>query len=460
MSIEDNKIIDLGNHPEFKSLHLRKKDLILVPSQGEANTKILLGFEGEMLYEQRQAGQVTSENSGIFVSRIPLPECEEKYRQGVFGEMNPKWIVPNLKKPGVPLDQIILTDETFLDNLAAQVSIKFGNSNPSLYGFNETPNMQLIADKLGVNYYGNSEFANWAGTKIGLQEFCHETGVATPLTFVIYEKSEIFKLAQNFKDAGYDEVVIKVSHSTGGMGHLRLTLDKIPELISTGGINNLFPEEYMESEGGVVQGWIPNAISASIATFVDFDGSSVFEGAQAHVIDKGDKAFGAIGATPISSNFLEPMLKVGRKLAKGYIKHQAWGSHTMGMLFIPPETSKKLGLPEGVPLCNDENARCGASTISKAWILALREGRYGIGWVVSKIHVDHGTKIGSVIGKLDQNGMLIKKPSKNANGIFVFNGAVLDSGYEDKFYAIAISGRDDPNEAKFIMKSAVDLFNK
>ena len=460
MSIENTKIIDLGNHPEFKSSHLRQKNLVLIPSQGEANTNILVGIEGEMLYEQRQAGQVTSENPGIFVSRIPLPKSEEKYRQQVFGDMNPKWLVPNLKKPGVPLDQIILTDEKFLDNLATQILAKSGTKSPSLYGFNETPNMQLIANRLGVNYYGSSDFADWAGTKIGLQEFCKESGVATPLTFPIYKKNEIFKLAQDFRDAGYEEVVIKVSHSTGGMGHLRLTLNKIPELLSTGGINNIFPEEYIESEGGVVQGWIPNAISASIATFVDFDGSYVFEGAQAHVIDKGDKAFGAIGAVPITDEYLEPMLKVGRKLAKGYVKHQAWGSHTMGMLFIPPETSKKLDLPERVPLCNDENARCGASTISKAWILALREGRYGVGWIVSKIHVDNGTKIETVINKLDQNGMLIKKPSKNATGIFVFNGAVLDSGYEDKFYAIAISGKDDPKEAKLIMKNAVRLFNK
>lgn len=460
MSIENNKIIDLGVHPEFKSSHLRQKNLVLVPSQGEANTNILVGLEGEMLYEQRQAGQVTSENPGIFVSRIPLPKSEEKYRQQVFGEMNPKWLVPTLKKQGVPLDQIILTDERFLDKIATQVLIRFGNNNASLYGFNETPNMELIADKLGVNYYGSSEFADWAGTKIGLQEFCKETGVPTPLTFPIYEKNEIFKLAKDFKDAGYDEVVVKVSHSTGGMGHLRLQLDKIQELYTQGGINNLFPEEYIEAEGGVVQGWIDNAVSASIATFVDFDGSYVFEGAQAHVIDKGDKAFGAIGATPITDEYLEPMLQIGRKLAKGYVKHQAWGSHTMGMLFIPPETSRKLGLPEGVPLCNDENARCGASTISKAWILALREGRYGVGWIVSKIHVDHGTKIESVINKLDNSGMLIKKPSRNANGIFVFNGAVLDSGYEDKFYAIAISGKDDPKEAKLIMKNAVGLFNK
>ena len=458
MSIE-NKIVDLGNHPEFKSSHLRQKNLLLIPSQGEANTNILVGIEGEMLYEHRQAGQVTSENAGIFVSRIPLPKAEAAYRAQVFGEMNPKWLVPTQGKSGVPLDQIILADEKFLDQIALSVQNRFGSDKPSLYGFNETPEMQQIADKLGIAYYGNSNFANWAGTKIGLQEFCKENGVATPLTFPIYEKTEIFKIAKDFKDAGYDEVVVKVSHSTGGMGHLRVILDDIPELLSQGGIDKLFPEEYLENEGGVVQGWVPESISASIATFVDFDGTYVFEGAQAHVIDKGDKAFGAIGATPITQDFLNPMLEVGRKLAKGYVKHNAWGSHTMGMLFVPPEVSKKLGLPAGVPLCNDENARCGASTISKAWILALREGRYGIGWIVSKIHVDHGTKIDKVIAKLDQNGLLIKKPSHNANGIFVFNGSVLDSGYEDKFYAIAISGKDDPQEAKDIMKKAYSLFN-
>ena len=108
MSIENTKIIDLGNHPEFKSSHLRQKNLVLIPSQGEANTNILVGIEGEMLYEQRQAGQVTSENPGIFVSRIPLPKSEEKYRQQVFGDMNPKWLVPNLKKHGVRFEDAVV----------------------------------------------------------------------------------------------------------------------------------------------------------------------------------------------------------------------------------------------------------------------------------------------------------------------------------------------------------------
>jgi len=459
MTKEIKNLVDLGIHPKFNSNHLKDKKLVLIPSQGELNTKILVGIEGEMLYEQRQAGQITSENPGIFVSRIPLPQAEEKYRNEVFGSFSPKWLVPTKKSSGKPLDQIILSDEGFLPKLSDEINKYFNGKKPSLYGFNETPFMEEIAEKLGIEYYGNSEFADWAGTKIGLQEFSEECGIPTPLTFPLLHKNEILSYISDFKDAGYQEVVVKVNHSTGGMGHLKLRLENITEIVKNKGLDSLFPAEYSEEEGGVIQGWVEGSVSASIATFVDFDGSYVFEGAQAHVIDKGETAFGAVGATPIRQDYLEPMLKVGEKLAKGYVRHSAWGSHTMGMLFVPVETSRRLGLPDGVPLCNDENARCGASTISKAWILALREGYYGTGWIVSKIAVSNGTKIKDVINTLDENNLLIRKTGRDVNGIFVFNGAVIDSGYENKFYAISISGKDDPIEAREIMSKANQIFN-
>lgn len=450
--------VDLSQHVDFKSSHLRSKTLLLLPSQGELGTKILTGIEGEMLYEHRQEGQAIGDYPGIFVSRLPLPKAEEKYRKMVFGEKRPTWLCPNLKKEGVSLDKIVLADEGFLAKLADQIGTIYGENKPSLYGFNETDQMRMVADSLQIKYYGNSEFAQWAGTKTGLREFLADCGLSTPPTFEIYSVSEIESCAEALWQAGYKKLVVKVAHSTGGMGHSICDVEEVLKMTKMGDYEGILPSEFMEEEGAVVQGWIPEAVSASLATFVDFDGSYCFEGAQAHVIDKSDKSFGAVGAVPITGEYLDQMLKIGNRLAAGYVKYKAWGSHTMGMLIVPPETSYKLKLPSGMPLCIDENTRPGASTISKAWIQEVREGKYGIGWIVSKIKTPKNTDIAQVLDTLDTHGLLIKKAGKNASGIFVYNGSVLDSGYEDKFYAIAISGADDPIEAQEIMKKAVSLF--
>ena len=68
------------------------------------------------------------------------------------------------------------------------------------------------------------------------------------------------------------------------------------------------------------------------------------------------------------------------------------------------------------------------------------------------------SKIENVITTLEDAHLLIQKPGWNASGIFIYNGSVFDSGYEQKFYAIAISGKDDYQEAKQIMGQAVACF--
>lgn len=455
MSVET--LVDLSKHQEFRTSHLRTKSLLLIPSQGEAGTNVLTGLEGEMLYEHRQEGQaITYGGDGIFVSRIPLPEAESKYREMIFGKRRPLWLTPNARQNGVPLDQIVLADERFMEQLDEVVN--GANHATTLYGFNETPLMQEIADRLGIRYYGNSDFAGWAGTKSGLSEFAYECGLETPAEFVMSDTGQLRGYAEQLLEKGFDQLVMKVDHSTGGMGHRKINILELLSKIDEGDWLGILPPEYRSDEKVVVQGWIEGALSVSLATFVDFDGSTWFEGAQVHVIDKGDMAFGAVGATPIDEYHLGLLTEVGRKLAQGYANHKAYGSHTMGMLVVPDEQAEKLKMPKGGVLLCDENCRPGASTISKAFILALREERYGTGWVVSKIRAPKGAKIGEVIKTLDDANLLIKKPDWNASGIFVYNGAVLNSGYEEKFYAIAISAKDDYEEAKAIMKKAVSCF--
>lgn len=445
--------VDLAKHQDFDTSFLRGKHLVVVPSQGEKNTKILSGIEGEMLYEHRQAGEAMGNYPGIFVSRTPLPVAEAQYRRGLFGDQNPEWMIPPNTINGQSLDQIVLSNSPFLSKLADLVYMKSMQVGPmQLYGFNQTEEMEKIAHHLGIPYYGNSTFANWAGTKIGLSEFVTECDVNTPMTIPIFHPCQLKDAVYTLAEAGYDDVVVKVSHSTGGMGHLISSINNILQ----NGASTFFPEEFTEQEGGVVQGWIPNATSVSIATFVDFDGSYRFTSAQAHLLE-GQSALGAIGSEPIDQKYMRPLLQVGHRIAKGYVNHQAWGPHTMGMLIPSDESCEKLGLPKGMPLCNDENTRPGASTISKAWILALREEVYGIGWLVSKLKVNPGTKIAHIIEALDDAKLLIKKTGPNAEGIFIYNGSVLDSGYEDKFYAIAISREEDPYEAAHLIKKAQEV---
>lgn len=453
MAKED--LVDLDNHSEFKVSHLRHKRILLIPSQGEEGTRILTGIEGEMLYEHRQAGQVTKPEPGIMVSRVNLPEAERDYRTRVFGDQNPCWIVATKNVPGMPLDQMVVSDERLLDRIAQATA---GKEKPVLYGFNQTRHMEKIAERLEIDYYGNAEFASWAGTKIGLTDFAKECGVPTPITMEIHDPSDLPKMASQLKERGYDKLVVKVSKSTGGMGHKILKIDEIPGLIRRSGFKDVLPEEFDIEEGGVVQGWVECAVSGSLATFVNFDGTTEFEGAQVHVIDKGDSAFGAVGATPIQEQYLEPMLEVGRKLSAGYSRHKAYGSHTMGMLLPGQKDCEKLGIDKGVPLVNDENTRPGATTISKAWVQAIRQGKYGTGWIVSKIKAPKGAKIAEVIEALDDSGLLINKASASANGVFVWNGSVLDSGYESKFYAASVSAADDPEEAKHFMEQAIEVF--
>lgn len=456
--MNNESLVDLSKHPKFRTDHLSQKSLVLLPSQGEAGTNVLTGIEGEMLYEHRQEGQVVGiQGDGIFVSRVALPKAESVYREKLFGASRPRWMVPGGHQNGVPLDQIALADSGFMARLVSGVDSMSGT--PVLYGFNETPQMQEIAGKLGIAYYGNSEFAGWAGTKSGLSEFARECGLQTPDEFVMTEPNQLLDYAKILKEKGYEQLVMKVDHSTGGMGHRKIRIDELLEKVGNGNWEGILPAEYRSDESVVVQGWIEGALSVSLATFVDFDGSTWFEGAQVHVIDKGEMAFGAVGATPIDEYHLNLLLGVGDKLAEGYVKYNAFGSHTMGMLVVPDDQAEKLGMPTGTVLLCDENCRPGASTISKAWILALREGRYGTGWVVSKIKALDGMKIGDVISRLDTANLLIRRPGWGASGIFVYNGAVLDSGYEQKFYAIAISGKDDYEEARQIMANAVGAFN-
>lgn len=446
--------VDLSTHPAFTPNILSSRGLLVVPSQGERGTSIITGVEGEMLYEHRQEGEAISASRSVFVSRSRLPPAEDRYRSKLFGRARPTWIVSRCPT-GEPLDSSILNNESTVAALTATADSLPGLS---LYGFNQTAEMGLLAQRLRMPYYGNPSFAKRFGGKIGLVELLKEANLPSLATFELRNpQADLTKCVESLKDLGYEKFVVKVDRSTGGMGHLVSSIGEA--LANRAAVERFVPREFTPAEGGIVQGWIDSTDSVSLATFVDFDGRVYLTGAQVHLLGA-ESIHAAIGARPIERKYIAPMLKIAEALQQAYQRHSAWGPHTMGMVFPEPTACQALGLTEGVPLCIDENSRPGASTISKAWILNVRGGRYGIGWSVSRVAVPAGTWIADVINTLDERRLLINEIGPEAHGVFVFNGSALDFGYGSAFHAIAISRADDPTESMEMMNVVRRIFSR
>lgn len=409
-----------------------------------------------MFYEHRQSPQAIGNHPGIFVTRVGLPAAEAEYRNGLFQGRNPVWKIPTHDSHGVPLDNIVLADPGFLQELGETIANKPSDypRDTFLYGFHETSHMLEIAGNLGIAYYGNPEFAAWAGTKIGLSKFAQECDVTTPDEEPIFASDDLMRIATRLKDKGYQRLVVKVNNSTGGMGHIVSKVEDILEA-DDGTFDTFMPEEFMPEEGGVVQGWIEEPAGRLVLNiFVDFDGSYSFTQAAQKVLTPG----GQFVYLPIDEKYIDQLLKEGHKLAAGYVRHKAWGPHSTNFIALEPSEAQQLGFDECDLLYHDENTRCGANEIAKSWVQETRLGQVGIGWRVSQVKVPQGTKIENVIHTLRGERMLIEKSSPNAHGVIIYNGMVLDSGYENKFYAIAVSKQDDPDEAADIMNQARNLF--
>ncbi len=69
-----------------------------------------------------------------------------------------------------------------------------------------------------------------------------------------------------------------------------------------------------------MQGSIPGSVSVTHATFVDFDGSYCFTGANNTSYMSEGAALGAIGAIPLDEAHLPLVLEAGHKAAAGYVK--------------------------------------------------------------------------------------------------------------------------------------------
>lgn len=452
LDLSNYRPAELYEHPDFTAALLHEKDTLVIPSQGEHDTKVLVGQEGEMLYEHRQAGEVTKPNGGVFVSRVLPPVAEIAYHEALFGDQNPVWLVPENKVNGVPLDKLVLNDYALIEKLGEYAS----QNNLQLHGFNQTSEMQSIADAIGVRYYGNHHFANWAGTKNGLISFLDECGVATPQSFAFNNPKDMQKHARDLLQSNFSRAVIKVGHSTGAMGIKTVDLLEVAranDMTEIGLSANFLPVEFNEVEGAVIQGWIPKGTAVSLSTFVDFDGSYTFTGAQMQLLSEGDPPASA-GAMTIDEKFLPSVLEVGHKLAQGYVRNHAYGPHGMDMIIPDPEICEQLGLKPGEPLCHDENTRPTATTIARAWLYAIKGEYIGTGWIDTKVKLPSGTSIADVIGKLAADKLLISETGPNVSGVFPYNGSVLDARHEQACYLLANSGNNDPIEALQIAKLA------
>jgi hypothetical protein len=455
------KPLDLSQNPNFNPLRFKDIFAVNIPSQG-ADRDEVLNKEGEMAYEQRQYSLSMSKRGGLFLTRRPFPSAEKEYWQKLFQNSSdklPEELIISFKSSylNTPLDRILLSEEEYIDAIKDYIE-RNGNADITLISFNQTSYIEKLAEILGLNYYGNAAFAEWAGTKTGLIDFAAECKVPTPPTYRVGDFADIYDDAEKLAELGFTEIVIKMDHSTGGMGHKRMQLGRALKFAEGGFYENILPDQYKSKEGAIIQGWMPDSISLSLAIFVNFDGTYEFTGAQIHELKKGN-AFSAVGAYPIGDKYLDKLLEYGHRIAKGYVRHKAYGPHTVGFIAPNVDWLKKHSYSPDEIFFNDENSRPGASTISLNWILSLRDGVYGKGWRVSKIPVIKGTNIADVIKQLKAADLLLEEIGPKSHGIFVYGGLILDSGYEDNFFAIAISAKDSFNEASSMIETAKKMFN-
>jgi hypothetical protein len=329
----DNHSLDARSN-EFRPDLLVGKPLLVLPSQDVPSTTLPDGDESEMLYEQRQEAEAMFSPRSIFVCRKRLPSSEHIYRDRLFGAGRPRWLIPTEYKVGVALDRLVLADRRFLTQLREATP-----RGACLYGFSQTPEMQTIAGELGIPYYGNVQFARWAGTKLGLSEFAQEIGVATPHTFPLKAVADIPRGVAFLRHLGYTEVLVKLNNSIGGRGHKRSGIHLTDSIA-------YLPVGYLPREGAVMQGWISGSTSVSLAMFLDLDRTYHFIGTQVHKVDSRGAA---IGASPLGAALLPTVIETGHKLGRGYVRHDAYGPHTMGMIVPPPAWAERFGFPIGLP---------------------------------------------------------------------------------------------------------------
>jgi hypothetical protein len=457
--------VNLDEDPNFHPYFLEQNHQILViPSAGLSGTNILSSKVERMIFLQIAECIAMGNNFGAIVNFLNLPPEEEAYREKLFPGIRPEWIslhtrdfYDNLSKDTVvaPLDQTVAENDEIIALLREKVA---SMEKPALYGYYQTQFMRQIAEMLDIPYYGTPEFAAWAGSKVGLQEFLDKYDLPSPHTFKIETIADIANAIDKLLEIGYERGVFKVNFSTRGLGQRIVNLQELKGDLATKSYEEILPPDHYSGEGVVLQGWIEEEYiegMASVDILIDLLLNCHFIHHKTKYPASG-RPLTPAGYLPIHRPHLEGTMAIKEQLAKAYINEKAIGPHSINMIFLTEEGARKFGFKYGLPLIHDENTRIGVSKIAHNWTALLRGGKAGAGWIHTPMYLGTPKPFAEVLEILENAGLLITNSGPDAHGIFVYEGIKLDTGMVT-FKAIAISKNGDINEAGALLDKAKEL---
>ncbi len=461
--------LDLDNIPEILPYPLADKCLITIPSEGIAGTNISTSKLDRLHGGQYIEPINWNKNCGLFLNYIDLNQAENDYRNSVFGSHRPTWLslAPSDKNFAsqdkvLPLDQAILHNPQFLDKVREHIKkLQDSGADTVLFGYSQTLVMEAIARELGLPYYGNADFAQWAGAKVGLQEFLEKHNLPKMHTVTVYNKDDIVSGLEYLQELNYANAVFKVNNSTGGSGHKIINVDKTLAKVADSKYEDIVPEDYFPGEGIVLQGWLEpeeQEGQASIDIMLDLNGvaSITHIKTKAH-FDTDPLALACY--IPVDKRHFELSLPIAKQLLEVYVKERATGPHSINLIFPSKEAAERHDLTYGVPLIHDENSRIGASKCTHSCVAALRLGKAGNGWMDKAIKPKKFRTIPEVLAILRDAGLLIEKASPDAHGVYFYDGVKLINGI-NKFALIGISRNHDTFEAAALIDEAEAALEK
>ncbi|MBL8014870.1 MAG: hypothetical protein JNK26_01625, partial [Candidatus Doudnabacteria bacterium] len=390
--------VDLDRISYFDPYFLDRYRIVNVPSEGLDGSAIARDKVERMLFLQMAESISIGSASNIFLNYLPLPEAEQQYRDQLFAN-RPQWVsmtsperyksIPEGEQV-TPLDKAVAGSESTLTLLQELLSKQSPTDKQRiLFGYHQTEYMRSIAQTLGISYLNNLNFARWAGSKLGLQEFLDKHNLPAIHALTIYSKDDIFSAIGYLKGLNYKKAVFKVKYSTGGEGHRIIDLSEAAAMPKNG-LDQLLPKEYKIGDGLILQGWLEEE---------DIDGMSSLD----LIIDENNKCnfifikskFSPTGRPlepacylPIDRSQFEQFENIRDHIAHAYTQENAYGPHSINLIHPSAIACKKYGFSNDIPLIHDENPRIGVSKIAHHWISRIKRGEAGTGWVYSKIYTN------------------------------------------------------------------------
>ena len=457
---------NIKTDPKFKIDVLKNKNIIHIPSLGYGGTAVNTDTISRTLFDQRHESILFNTENAFYVTYLKFPKAENEYRQNLFGNLRPKHIsvldtdVSPLKKKIAPLDQAVLSSNSILNTLK---EFAISHKDTELLGYNATSNMEIIAKKLDVNLLGCKSFAMWAGTKIGLQEFCQKYDITNLDTVSLYNIDDLRSGLDYLKDKKYEKAVIKVNHSSGGEGHKLIDIDSAINSLNEKDTRfipvELKPDQFTYDEGMILQGWIKHdriSDMGSFDIFVDSDLQSYITNIKRKVVRSND--FKETGYGPISKDYKDQLLEFADHLSTAMQQEKAIGFHCLNYFILGEDILEKHNIKHKKNIfIHDENSRIGAGKIAQSWLNAFDvDNNIRNGWAFDVIKPKSSLKFSDLLAILAEHKLLINDRSEK-EGVFVYDGGFLDNGVKN-FKVLGLSKDGDYEKAKSFTKTVAQIF--